>query len=631
MTQLRGQFLNVVGQYRNGELLRIMPMFTPAPVGSNVVVSNVIEVTLDSQGRFGYAGTATENFSLYPGSYRFVLSDTDTLIVLVPDEVGMHEVADLVTYVGSTPENLRPATNSAVTASSLMQITSQDSLVYPSLGNDASDFPGIRVVFTQFTAEAAINVQYLLAAIRAMSYGGDYHLVTLGDGNPTQSPASLTTWLTWLSSYLGGRLTITPGATDFVAPDGLSAINSYIPNPTDHKGYGTMRLGPVLFIFISSSANEPDGNSSTSTQADWVRAQLAASSARCNILVLNKAPRSRAWYGPVGTPTPYDGSEMAWVENLGADFIIGGTGIALEYYNGPATPSFVAGGSLGLTYYTTPYMIGLDPSPEYPSTYANQTFGFLALFITSSGIRFELRDYDFYQDNSGVDAPALYTLNYTFRSNTARAVMRLRLPPYASGFRIAETDSDGPFRLALDTGPGDGQLLSGWTLFQNIHSGRIVPMATIPDPETILANPFLQNCLYMVGDDPPTMYYFNKALQEVMVWGSPSAGNTTQIGPGSVLPLTPAPVVTAYIGRIHLERDSTDDRVFMSYGGTGSTYTEVTAQFISGTHLETDIPVALLWDGIQWLSFYTQRDSCARSNLVTVTAKSLRKVLGLEL
>jgi len=81
---------------------------------------------------------------------------------------------------------------------------------------------------------------------------------------------------------LGNHDWNTPGAAPYL---------NYFTLPGNERYYEFVR-GPVHFFAIDSDGREPDGNSSTSTQGNWLKARLAASTARWKMVYMHHPPYS---------------------------------------------------------------------------------------------------------------------------------------------------------------------------------------------------------------------------------------------------------------------------------------------------------------------------------------------------
>lgn len=65
----------------------------------------------------------------------------------------------------------------------------------------------------------------------------------------------------------------------------LSTYKQYFPLPTENgENYYDHIEGPVHFFFLDSNPSTPDGNSATSTQAEWLRVKLATSPCKYKVV-----------------------------------------------------------------------------------------------------------------------------------------------------------------------------------------------------------------------------------------------------------------------------------------------------------------------------------------------------------
>ncbi|MEL7122025.1 MAG: metallophosphoesterase [Bacteroidota bacterium] len=113
---------------------------------------------------------------------------------------------------------------------------------------------------------------------------------------------------TYYGSYIGpstsdNRFYPTPGNHDYTSPGGISAWESYFYNPTsptnnsgNERYYkftkGTTTGGDPLieFFAVNSYKDEPDGIDSNSTQATWLKNNLAISTAKYKIVYTHYPP-----------------------------------------------------------------------------------------------------------------------------------------------------------------------------------------------------------------------------------------------------------------------------------------------------------------------------------------------------
>ena len=79
---------------------------------------------------------------------------------------------------------------------------------------------------------------------------------------------------------LGNHDWVTPGAGPYLG---------YFVLPGNERYYDFVR-GPMHFYVVDSDVNEPDGNTSTSAQAQWLRNRLAVSRSPFDVVVLHHSP-----------------------------------------------------------------------------------------------------------------------------------------------------------------------------------------------------------------------------------------------------------------------------------------------------------------------------------------------------
>jgi tartrate-resistant acid phosphatase type 5 len=132
-------------------------------------------------------------------------------------------------------------------------------------------------------------------------------ILTVGDNNySTGSAATIDAnigqyYHDFISPYLGSYGSGAP-TNRFFPTLGNHDWGDFYPNPTGdqpyldyftlpgNERYYTFTQGPVQFFAIDSDGNEPDGILSTSTQAKWLQAQLAASTATYKLVYFHHPP-----------------------------------------------------------------------------------------------------------------------------------------------------------------------------------------------------------------------------------------------------------------------------------------------------------------------------------------------------
>jgi tartrate-resistant acid phosphatase type 5 len=133
---------------------------------------------------------------------------------------------------------------------------------------------------------------------------------------------------------------------------GVSAYTNYFTLPENERYYD-FTMGPVHFFMLDSEPNEPDGNTATSTQAQWLHSALAASTSRYSIVDFHEPAYSSGFHGL--NPT------MQWpFEAWGTKAVINGHDHDYERImrddNGDGTlmPTFISGlGGHGEDAFTT--------------------------------------------------------------------------------------------------------------------------------------------------------------------------------------------------------------------------------------------------------------------------------------
>jgi hypothetical protein len=126
-----------------------------------------------------------------------------------------------------------------------------------------------------------------------------------------------------------------PGSADPIKP--YLDFFPQIPDSSsgNHRYYDFVR-GPVHFFAVNSNGEEPDGNSSTSVQAQWLHAQLAASTSPWNLVYFHHPPYSS---GNQGNSEFMRWNFKAW----GADLVVAGHDHTYERFHIDGFPYFVNG------------------------------------------------------------------------------------------------------------------------------------------------------------------------------------------------------------------------------------------------------------------------------------------------
>jgi hypothetical protein len=148
----------------------------------------------------------------------------------------------------------------------------------------------------------------------------------------------------------------------------------YFQLPGNERYYDFVR-GAVHLFAIDSDGSEPDGNTATSAQAMWLKAKLAASTTRWQVVYMHHPPYSSGAHGST--------AELQWpFAAWGADLVLSGHDHMYE--------RIVAD---GITYVVN----GLGGAANYafntpvPGSTARYTDGFGAMLIDADASRLRLR------------------------------------------------------------------------------------------------------------------------------------------------------------------------------------------------------------------------------------------------
>lgn len=119
-----------------------------------------------------------------------------------------------------------------------------------------------------------------------------------------------------------------------------AAYTRFLKLPGNERYYDVVK-GPVHFFFLSTDPREPAGTSATSTQANWLRAKMAASTSAWNVVVMHHPPYTSGNKHPVATKLRWD--FKAW----GADLVIDGHEHVYERIERPNGLTYVTNGVSG--------------------------------------------------------------------------------------------------------------------------------------------------------------------------------------------------------------------------------------------------------------------------------------------
>lgn len=169
-----------------------------------------------------------------------------------------------------------------------------------------SPAPALRVAVIGDYGMAGAPAQAVASLVR--SWQPDY-IVTTGDNNYPDGAAETIDanigqyYQEFIAPYQGSygsgatenRFFPVLGNHDWNTP-GARPYLDYFTLPGNERYYSVV-LGPLRVFALSSHLDEPDGVSSDSTQAEWLRQELATATECWKLVVMHHAPFSSGWHG----------------------------------------------------------------------------------------------------------------------------------------------------------------------------------------------------------------------------------------------------------------------------------------------------------------------------------------------
>lgn len=186
--------------------------------------------------------------------------------------------------------------------------------------------------------------------------------------------------------------------TDTVYRDYFNLPGSGFANTSGNERYYDFVSGPIHFFMLNSNTAETAGTAYTSTQALWLKAQLAASASAWNIVVFHHPPYSSD--GSHGN-TAY----MQWpFTDWGADVVLSGHAHTYERLSVSGTPYIVNGlGGAGIYSFGTPVNLsGVTSVYRFNGTWGAQKATATSTTLTMSFIDVNGVQRDTFTLNSGV-------------------------------------------------------------------------------------------------------------------------------------------------------------------------------------------------------------------------------------
>ena len=186
------------------------------------------------------------------------------------------------------------------------------------------------------------------------SWNPDF-IVTVGDNNyPSGSASTIDRAIgqffhEYIYPYHGefgegateNRFFPTLGNHDWLTNDAQPYLD-YFSLPNNERYYDFV-WGPVHFYMLDSDSHEPDGVSSSSLQAEWLKGQMSTSTSPWNLVVFHHAPYSSGLHGST--------TWMRWpFQEWGANAVLSGHDHTYERLEENGIPYFVNGVGGGAIY-----------------------------------------------------------------------------------------------------------------------------------------------------------------------------------------------------------------------------------------------------------------------------------------
>jgi tartrate-resistant acid phosphatase type 5 len=190
-------------------------------------------------------------------------------------------------------------------------------------------------------------------------------------------------------------------------PTGAAPYIAYFDLPGNERYY-EFRMDPVHLFAVDSDANEPDGNSSSSVQANWLRAALASSTAPWKLVYFHHPPYSSGEHG--------SNAYMRWpFSSWGVSAVLSGHDHDYERLSVNGLPYFVVG-SGGKSLYAFVNVLS-----ESRSRY-NADYGAMLVDATAERITFQ------FYNRAGTQIDG-YTLTSAVTTNTPTPTATRTLTP----------------------------------------------------------------------------------------------------------------------------------------------------------------------------------------------------------
>lgn len=501
---VRGTFKNPDGTPRVGITIRFRPLNSPIISNDDIVVASDVTAVTDSDGTVGAGTLAVPPIALVEGFYRVIVSETDAFIIQVAGDnpLGIQELKDIAVSIPGF--NASSVVNMTVPPAKLLASMESSTTVEHATKGDRH---AARSRFT-FVGEsndmAGVFTGHLPLLFSSIATSGSELFVFNNNAPSGASGTFAANVLTPFADFVGGDvdtngLYYVLGPTDWV-PGNVNAVTSNLFLPSNERYYRRVSANydDIEFFVLDTAASEPDGIAVGSTQLNWLQSALAASTKRWKVVVLRDAPQASV--------DGYTGSTAAYpLASWGAHAVIASNPQIMEHSTFGGIPLFIAGclrdsgadgagTPLGSSVFSasvnSPTMLVLDAN-DYSLKF---------WYVTSAGnIPYS------YELVSSTIGKVTSTLKFSEKEFAADPT--LGLIPRTPEFNNVPADALRDF-----TGAN--------------HSGKVLFFSSLPTTEYVRQNPYVKDCLWVVGFDPMYLYLWHRTQHAPCLVCATSQGST---------------------------------------------------------------------------------------------------------
>lgn len=474
-----GTFKNAAGTVLANRTVYFYPQLAPAANNGDIILRDAIAATLNGSGVLGPLG----DFKLVAGVYKVVVSDKDSFTIAVPGDGLLHDIATLGIEIANTIDYLYRVLTDSATLGTV--IKGSGSVDISTRGNGHSFVNTVAFFGEGDSATLAKIARFMVAEDPGV-------IVGLGNLNPGGLAGTIDANIgqhfnQWIRNYSGAygsgatsdRFLYALGSQDWI-PGNVTAVTNFFTFPSPERYYKVTMKNAEIFV-VDSNASEPSGNTYNSVQGQWLQTQLAASGKAHRIVCFRDAVEASV--SGYSNPTM-----LAWpFASWGATAVISAGPEVYERLERDGIRYFVVGtANATLGTFGTPLS---NSEGQY-----NSMPGFLRAEFTEAMAKFSFVSIDGeVQDYVEIPTAAVQTLS-----------PMVKIEPRAG----LTTTGTG---VSLEFGARPKAVLEGPDIYERF-SGQVTRVAsTTAANALVVASQWFRNNLFIVGDDPAFLAYYNRA------------------------------------------------------------------------------------------------------------------------